>query len=557
MQQKTFGSIHYNADKKKWIITKLAPQVCIRLKAIFPKIATTSVVPFVFDDKDETCSELQWFMQQYPLEITDKEVKRLNKKRKLHAQFLNEVNSLFTPDYTPRKVTLKEGMIARHYQKVANDLLLKVKRYVLGDDLGLGKTVSGILGFFHPSALPAAVVCQTHLTHHWVQQIEKFTYLKVHVIKTRKCYDIPAGTDVCIFSYTKLQGWVDTFASAYFRYALFDEVQELRNATNSQRVSKKYEASKVLSINAEYVLGMTATPIYIKAENIFHILNLIKEGCLGRYRDFEREWGYNISDRPAFGSYLRDSALFLRRTRADVGMELPEVNVVEVAVEYDQEMVDNEMDLLRKLAVVITTGSFTERGDASRQFDLRLRQITGISKAKYVAAFVKMLLDNNEPVILFGWHREVYAIWDKELAAYKPCYYTGTETPGQKNNSKEAYINGETNLLIMSLASGAGLDGLQHRGNVVVFGELDHSPEKHRQCIGRVDRDGQTKRVDAFFVTCNDGSDPPMIAKLAEIKNMSFSILNPFSELPEQHSDDSGIKAMAEYILNRNKKNEG
>src|SRR5579884_3848269 len=44
----------------------------------------------------------------------------------------------------------------------------------------------------------------------------------------------------------------------------------------------------------------------------------------------------------------------------------------------------------------------------------------------------------------------------------------------------------------MSLRSGAGLDGLQEDCTVGVFGELDWSPEQHRQCIGRLDRDGQT-----------------------------------------------------------------
>jgi hypothetical protein len=44
------------------------------------------------------------------------------------------------------------------------------------------------------------------------------------------------------------------------------------------------------------------------------------------------------------------------------------------------------------------------RGD----FDWKMRQATGIAKAPYVAEFVKLLLESEQKVVLFGWHRDVY-----------------------------------------------------------------------------------------------------------------------------------------------------
>jgi CO dehydrogenase/acetyl-CoA synthase gamma subunit (corrinoid Fe-S protein) len=125
---------------------------------------------------------------------------------------------------------------------------------------------------------------------------------------------------------------------------------------------------------------------------------------------------------------------------------------------------------------------------ASRDLDMLVRKATGVSKARGVAAYVKILLENNIPVILAGWHRDVYDIWLNELAEYKPVMYTGTESPAEKEKSKMAFVNGETNLFIISLRSGIGLDGLQQRCSTVVIGELDHSPKVHDQLIGRADR---------------------------------------------------------------------
>lgn len=548
---KTFGSIHYVKQSKRWHITALAPQVCIKLKSIFSQLRTSSTVPFHFIHSPEVCSDLLWFINRYPLQISDTDLKKLKNFDLQYRKTLNEISELFLPDYHPKPVSFKGTEHPRNYQLVANDFLLMVNRYLLGDDLGLGKTVTGILGFLNPGALPAAVVCNTHLTHHWQFQIEKFTNLRVHVIKSVKSYPIPKDIDVCIYTYSKLRGWTDSFNGGYFKYAVFDEVQDLRNPTTD-----KYIAGKNLSKNARYVVGMTATPIFIKALNIFYILDLIKKNSLGLVDDFCREWGYNVNDRHALGCHLRDSNLFLRRSRADVNMEMPPVNNIIYDIEYDEAAVEKEIDLLKQLAMVIQTGSFMERGEASRTFDIRMRQITGVSKAKYVAAFVKIILDaeDPEPVVLFGWHREVYEIWKEELAEYNPHFYTGTESPKQKNESKEAFVSGATKLLIMSLGSGAGLDGLQATGSIAVFGELDWSPEIHRQCIGRLNRPGQTKPVTAYFLTSNDGSDPGMIERLASIASMSHNIIDPFTPIPDKFTDESHIKKLAEYILHKRKK---
>lgn len=549
---KTYGSIYFNSDKKSWIITAAEPHVCIKLKSNFARIPKTSTVPFSFPDTLETCSDLYWFMQRYPLQISSKDFKLLKIGDQKNTNQINELEKICFPDYIAKPIVLNDGKTARNYQLSANELLQKTKRYLLGDDLGLGKTITGILGFSNPGALPAAVVCQAHLTKHWEHKIAEFTSLKTHVISKKSAYSLPKDVDVYIFTYSKLSGWIDLFKSRYFKYAIFDEVQELRHSGTD-----KYNAADELSLNAIYVLGLSATPIYTECQNIYNILNLIKEHCLGNYNDFSREWATyagSVKEPKALGSYLRSNFLFLRRTRAEVGMELPAINTIIHEIPYDHHEVAKQEDILRQLAIVITTGSFTERGEASREFDLRMRQMTGISKAKHVAAYVKILLDNNEPVLLFGWHRDVYDIWDEEFRDYKPAYFTGHENPHKKEDSKQRFINGETNLLIMSLRSGIGVDGLQYRCNMVVYGELDWSPQVHKQGIGRVDRDGQKDRVTAIFLVSEAGSDPVMIERLAGIASQSHNIIDPFSPVPEQFTDESRIKILAQRVLDKHGK---
>ncbi len=119
-----------------------------------------------------------------------------------------------------------------------------------------------------------------------------------------------------------------------------------------------------------------------------------------------------------------------------------------------------------------------------------------------------------EPVMLFGWHRSVYEIWCRELKDFNPLLYTGSEGPGQKELNKNRFVSGESDLLICSLQSGKGLDGIQHRCHIGVFGELDWSPAVHQQGTGRYHRDGQTEPCLTYYLVSESGSDPHMMQSL-------------------------------------------
>lgn len=548
---RTYGNLTLNGNN--WEINKAEPHVCIKLKAIFTKISAGETQPFKFINSPETCLDLIWFIERYPLSISEPDLKALKRGKNKHISFINELESILLPDYKPQVLKLKDGFEGRNYQLTGKDIYLKCKRILIGDDIGLGKTMIGVLSFLHPETLPAIVSVQTHLPKQWKAEIERFTNLKVHIIKGTKPYDLPIA-DVYITKYSCLSGWANFFEKRFFKSAVFDECQELRRCE-----SNRYEGAKALSNNVEYVLGLSASPIYNYGDEIFNVIDCIKPDGLGNRYDFMREWlGYNgksVEDPQALGTYLRENFLMLRRTRKDVGRELPPINKIVHTVGYDEKEVEKADEIARKLAIKVTSGSFMERGQAARELDMFVRHSTGVAKAKSVAEYVKILLENNEPVLLAGWHREVYDIWMEELKEYKPMLYTGSESPTQKEATKQAFITGETNLMIISLRSGVGLDGLQHRCRTVIFGELDFSPKIHDQVIGRVDRDGQEEQVTAIFLVSDCGSDPLIIDLLGLKASQSHGIINPLESVSEQYSDESRMKLLAERYLAK-KKNE-
>ena len=563
---RTYGRLMLARDQSSWRLDA-DPHVHMRAKRIFGKLAS-SALHLDLSNTPETCRELAWFMDLYPLDMTDADRAVLLARAAAHVQNIARLRDLIDPNYIPPPVDL--ALPLRTYQERSVRLYLGSGSLLCGDDVGLGKTAVGIGSFTDPRTLPAIVVTLAHLPKQWEAQIRKFAPdLSVHRIKKGTPYALPTfmgkGPDVLIINYHKLVGWAKVLG-AYGKSLVFDEIQELRHDGTA-----RYEAAEHLCEAIAFKLGLSATPIYNYGGEIFNIFNLLKPGCLGTRREFSLEWCHyaglgekaRLTDPRAFGTWARDNFLMIRHTRQDAGREIPPVLTVPYRIDADTEALDAIKGDAAELARLIlsTAAAPTDRWRAAGQLDVLVRQATGIAKAPFAAAFVRMLLeqtDDNEKIVLYGWHREVYDIWLQELREFNPRLYTGSETATQKDAAKEAFVSGDCRVLIISLRAGAGLDGLQAASSCVVFGELDWSPGVHEQCIGRVARDGQEKNVAAYYLISDSGSDPAMVEVLGLKKEQAEGIRNPQADgLERLEVDVNRVKTLAESYLRQNARKRG
>lgn len=556
----TFGTVTFKDGK--WRI-QCEPHVRTRLKRVFPRAPQSPGEVVVISANPENSRELEWFLQRYPMKSPD-----AARMAALSAEFQDmelRLADLLAARRPPSNVTL--AVPPREYQRIVPDVLAIRKGLLLGDDVGLGKTVSAICCMVTPGALPALVVCPAHMPRHWVRFIARFApALRVHRIRDGGMYSLlrsPKGRqpdlwpdalpDVIVVSYHKLRKWSDTLAGVC-RLVVFDECQQLR------RYSEIYKACSHVAEAAELRLGLSATPIYNYGMEFFHVIEPLIPGALGDRSEFWREWcqaGFGdkarIADTAEFGAYLRRAGIMLRRTRKQVKQELPEVERIPVPVESDSEQLERIKGDAVALARIMLAQQEQQKGDKMRaagELDVLVRKHTGIAKAPYVAAFVRLLVENGEKVVLFGWHLDVYAIWKEQLADLKPVMYTGEQSTTQKDASIDAFVHGDSKVLIMSLRSGAGTDGLQFVCSTVVFGELDWSPGVHEQCIGRVDRDGQTEPVVAYFLISDEGSDPIVQGVLGVKREQIEGVRNPGEDLVQRSTDSTtALRELAKAYL--------
>jgi SNF2 family DNA or RNA helicase len=541
---------------------KCEPHVLLRLKRVFGRIAKHAHGTVTITDGDETARDVLWFLDRHPMSLADADRKRLEKRAARHDLRRRNIEEVLSDGYEPPAFSL--AVPARRYQRLAADLLLRSGGLLLADDVGLGKTASAICTFTDARCLPALVVTLAHLPRQWELEIGKFApSLRVHAIKRTAPYDLrdkqARFPDVVVVNYHKLSGWADALAP-HVKSVVFDEAQELRHD-----VSAKYAAARHVAETARFRIGLSATPIYNYGGEIFNVLDVLRPGALGVREEFVREWcGGNeaavdrgdrarIVEPRAFGTYAREQGLMLRRTRAEVGRELPALTKVPHHVDADPEALDRVGPSAAELARIILRQGEERRGQkmqASETLDAILRQATGIAKAPYVADFVRLLVESGERVVLYGWHREVYGIWRDRLRDLDPVMYTGSESSAQKDEARRKFVERASPVMLMSLRAGAGLDGLQHGSRTIVFGELDWSPGVHEQCIGRVHRDGQREPVVAYFLIAEHGSDPVMADVLGLKKQQIDGLRDPYADVVERlDGGGANVKKLAEEYL--------
>lgn len=543
---RTYGELWIDGDK--WKLT-CEPHVSMMVKRVFGKIPKGQAGVFTLPDTPETCRLIDWFLKLYPLRSRD--LPRLYAASDRHVESIAKLSQLIDSKYSAREFSLK--IQPRSYQAVAAEVYLNCRGLLLADDVGLGKTCTAICSFTDQANLPGLVVCPAHLTRQWKAEIERFAPdLEVHILRKKSPYPLPKkndrGPDVIVSSYHMIDGWAETLGE-YVRSVIFDEGQELRRDE-----SAKYRSCRYVARKASSRLALTATPIYNYGEEIYNLIEVLRPGLLGSRDEFRTEWctGRMLKDPAAFGSWLREQGVMLRRTRRDVSRELPPVTTITQAIDTDAEALQDIKDAAHELATIIMSD---QRGfdkmQAASELDVMVRRATGIGKAPHVAAFVEMLLDNGEPVVLFGWHRTVYDLWQSRLAKHSPAFYTGAESAAKKQAEVARFLEGQTNLLVLSLRSGAGLDGLQKRCRTVVIGELDWSPGVHEQCVGRVARDGQPDPVTVYYALADTGSDPILAEILGLKRHQVDGLRGDQRESLQQVDSRDGIRRLAESYLAR------
>ena len=420
------------------------------------------------------------------------------------------------------------------YQKEGIEAGLRWKRFLIGDEPGLGKTLQSIGVVDCADAYPCLVICPSSLKINWQREFEKFTDKKALVldnsVATTWPYLIQMGMQqVAIVNYESLRKYFVWDIRArkgqpfrlkdvvfcphinLFKSVIIDESHRVKDPSAQQTIF-----ARGLVEGKQWRILLSGTPVVNRPADLIAQLSI-----MGRLQEFggrskfladygggeisKERRGNDDEDKPRNLEKLSSelyARCMIRREKAKVLKDLPDKTRTDLYVEIsnrdEYNMAASDLaEYLRK---------YTECDDIDIRRKMRmealvkfmtLRSLSSKGKVKQAIDFVKTFLANDKPLILFCSLHEVV---DEIMKAFpKAVRVTGRDSTAMKQAAVDAFQSGKAKLIVCSIkAAGVGLT-LTASSNVA-FVEFPWTYADCCQCEDRAHRIGQKDNVTCYYL---------------------------------------------------------
>ena len=381
--------------------------------------------------------------------------------------------------------------VLKKHQREALDWLVNIEKNVapyggiLADDMGLGKTLES-LSVVLANRLPhTLVVVPASLVEQWVREINKVSKdLDIRI-------DDPTG-DITVTSYYKAAHREDLQKMSWDRLIL-DEGHVIRN-----QKTKTYKGLFNLKTKHRWVLS--GTPIQNCLKDLKNLLRFVGIEFVGKKDDEVEE---------ILKTYV------LRRTKAGLGIKMPELRVFKHYIDFDSEkerrnydadnfgiqtkIGGNEWFLVRLLRLrqytllpkMVEDGykKNKEIDEEKEQPELKLMN----TKLNRVVHCVKTNIETQKPIVFCHFKEEMNYLQQKlEENQLKVARIDGTVP--QSERTKLIKNHAKYDVLIAQLMTASVGLNLQ-MFNSIIFTAPHWNPTHERQAVCRAYRIGQTRDV--------------------------------------------------------------
>lgn len=428
---------------------------------------------------------------------------------------------------------------------------LKWKRFFLGDEPGLGKTLQSIGVVDTAGAYPALVICPSSLKINWKREFEKFTDKKALVLDNGNAttwpYLLQMGMfHVAVVNYESLKKYFVweikgssqsfrlkdvVFAQQIkmFRSVILDESHRVKDASTQQT-----KFAKGICIGKEYIILLSGTPVVNRPEDLVSQLSIME-----RLKEFggKSQFLIDFSDGRNLNvlSELLYSRCMIRREKAKVLTQLPDKTRCDLYVnisneeEYNTAQENLEEYLREYRGCTDEEVRRKMRMKALVQF-MALRSIAAHGKVKQAVDFIRVFLESGKKLIVFC---SLHDIVDELKKAFpKAVTVTGRDSPVMKQAAVDSFQqNPEVKLIVCSIkAAGVGLT-LTAASNVA-FIEFPWTYADCLQCEDRAHRIGQKDNVTCYYLIGSGTIDHYLYQIIYKKRSIANEIMASDDEIP-------------------------
>ena len=392
------------------------------------------------------------------------------------------------------------------HQKEAIEKLVGSKRFILADDMGVGKSCSTIIAALETKAKKILVVCPASLKINWQREIAIYSDRSVFIAEGKK---FSTEHDIVIVNYDILKNFYDiknpndsVIGQINFDLIILDEAHMV---SNSQAARTKIINS--FTKRAKYLWLLTGTPMTNRPINYYNLLNLIESPvaqnwmayairyCEGyQFRAGNRKiWNVNGASNL---EELRErtSVQILRRLKDEV-LDLPDKIITPIYLkttskEY-KEFMGEYYEWLDK-----------EEGSSSLtvQFSklMQVRKLIANEKIKETIEFAQNIIDQDKKVIIFTNFTETLQIIHNHFGK-QSVYLDGSCNKTQRQYAVDQFQENDKIKIFVGNLKAAGVGLTLTKAEAVIMNDLSFVPAEHAQAEDRAYRYGQKNNVLVYY----------------------------------------------------------
>ncbi|MBF8191716.1 DEAD/DEAH box helicase [Nonomuraea sp. K274] len=426
-------------------------------------------------------------------------------------------------DDTHRRVSL------RGYQAFGARFSLVQQRVIIGDEMGLGKSIEAIAALAHLRALGAThflVACPTSVLINWIREIEARSTLRAvplhgpDRLTAQEDWVRHGGVAV-----TTLDSLHRLQAETEIGMLVVDEAHYVKNPQ-----TKRSKAVASWCARTERVLFLTGTPMENRVEEFRVLVSYLRPDLAAELRSSDI-----VAGARAFRKAV--APVYLRRNQEDVLTELPDRVEAEEWVEFSGA----DFEAYRQ---AVAAGNFMAMRRAA------YAEPATSAKLKRLLELVEDAEANGLKVVVYSYFRPVLAAVRTALGGRAHGPIAGELAAARRQRVVDEFSAAKGHAVLLSQVQAGGVGLNLQAASVVILCEPQVKPSMETQAVGRAHRMGQVRKVQVHRLLTVDSVDQRMLDLLSR-KSGLFDAYARRSDLAESAADavDVSDQTLARLVV--------
>lgn len=489
-------------------------------------------------------NELKQFAMGFNFEVGDMAFRMMN-------NVTENLEQSYSAEYIELNLPVKKDFYP--FQTVGIDYVRKNQKVIIGDQMGLGKTVQAIGGILITNKFPCLIICPKSLRRNWQDEWHAWTNKKAIILDSKNIGNLKQLIDnnlidVVITNYDGVQThFVETIkeiqitegekaGTSYdkvytngleklFTSIVLDEAHNCRN-----KKTLRFKSVKKCFDDKQIRICLTGTPVVKSPQDLGSLLELIgRIDDFGGHYKFVKQYGElgknfleqknksqsNLTAKEAkTAQILRElnvklrSLCFIRREKHQVLKELPEKfrKIIRTPLENQK---DYDHAYISLQSFMDANGATNEQISNALKAELLVRinvlkKISAIGKLNAVKEFAEDVINGGEKLIIVCWFNDTVQFLKDNLKKYNPVTISG-KIDGRDTKDEEIQIakqkfqkDDECKLIIITYGKGGEGHTLTAASKVAMI-ELGWTYKDQAQAEDRAHRIGQVNNVECYY----------------------------------------------------------